>query len=85
MVLDLWLVSPQFGTVLERVRTCDLAGGSTPLGIGFESVKIYTISHLLWVKVGALGFCFTCHPCLLPWFCVVIVMNSYPFGTISPR
>lgn len=49
MVLDLWIFSPQFGTVLERVRTCDLAGGSSPLGIGFESVKIDTISHLLFL------------------------------------
>lgn len=45
----LWRLSPQFGTVLERVRPCDLAGGSAPLGIGFESVKIYAISHLLFL------------------------------------
>lgn len=49
MVLDLWILSPQVGTVLERVRPCDLAGGSTPLGIGFESIKICTISHLLFL------------------------------------
>jgi hypothetical protein len=86
MPWDTWKHGPQWWNCLWSFRICCLAGGNASLGVGFESLKHYTISsfHSLLHNLGRgceLPASWLRYHAWLPYH--PVITNSYLSGTIS--